>query len=203
VAVPRAKWSKSGARRRWPRNGVTVCSRPTAQYAPVRCLSATVGDRLRGDVAVALGLMAGRQVVITAAVRARCGGRTMLRRAVDLPAGGARRCRGRERAARLRHPFCRAAGPVWLEWSWRAWLPPYGRSGRRSARGPDRMAGGSPTVAAARGRMSEVRRLPAAAPAGLEPVPPAGFHTDGNRGDQRKPGRFDYGRAIGTLPRRG
>jgi hypothetical protein len=41
--------------------------------------------------------------------------------------------------------------------------------------------------------------LLAAAPAGLELVPPAGFHTDGNPGDQRIPGRVDQGRAIGIV----
>jgi hypothetical protein len=46
----------------------------------------------------------------------------------------------------LRRRAC-AAG----EWSWRAWLLPYGRSGRRCARVPYRMAGRIPPVAAAVG----------------------------------------------------
>jgi hypothetical protein len=52
------------------------------------------------------------------------------------------------------------------------------------APGPDRMAGWIPTVAAARGRISDVHQL-LAAPAGLEPVPPAGLPKDGTRADLR------------------
>jgi len=105
VAVSRAKWSKSGARRRWPRNGVTVCSRPTAQYAPVRCLSATVGDRLwgrrRGRTRLDGGSSSGHH----------CGGAGLVRWPQDASAGGWSPC-WRSSAVLRTWTGCPASTPV-------------------------------------------------------------------------------------------
>lgn len=94
-------------------------------------------------VAVALGLMAGRQVVITAAVRAWCGGRAMLRgRLISLLA----ECGGVEVVNGLPGFGARSAVPPGL-CDWRvvvvgvvAAVRPF-RASLRPA--PDRMAGGS------------------------------------------------------------
>jgi hypothetical protein len=73
-------------------NGVTVCSRPRAQYAPVRRLSVTVGDRLQGR-------RRGRTWWIGGSSRGHHrGGEGLLQSphvvciSVDLPAGGAVGC---------------------------------------------------------------------------------------------------------------